>query len=126
MRAERETVAATRTAEGMRIAAEIRSDASRDARIMAANAHAQAAEIEARSRQKAAEIYADAYNRDPSLYMMLRSLDTLGSVVGAKTRLILRTDAAPFRVLVDGPPAASSLAPQPVNPDGTGAVVGSR
>jgi hypothetical protein len=32
-------------------------------------------------------------------------------VVGANTRLILRTDAAPFRVLVDGPPNAAAAAP---------------
>ena len=35
---------------------------------------------------------------------MLRSLDTLSTVVNANTNLILRTDAAPFRVLVQGPP----------------------
>jgi membrane protease subunit HflC len=35
---------------------------------------------------------------------LLRSLDTLGTVVTPGTKLILRTDAAPFRVLVDGPP----------------------
>jgi membrane protease subunit HflC len=34
---------------------------------------------------------------------MLRSLDSLDKLIGPNTRLILRTDAAPFRVLVDGP-----------------------
>ncbi|MCB8876956.1 protease modulator HflC [Acidisoma silvae] len=104
MRSERETVAAERTAEGLRIAAQIRSDAMRDARITIANAQADAAQIEAQSRQKAAQIYGATYARDPSLYMMLRSLDTLTAVVGPRTRLILRTDAAPFDVLVQGPP----------------------
>jgi hypothetical protein len=42
--------------------------------------------------------------------MLLRSLDTLDTIVGANTRLILRTDAAPFRVLVDGPPTAAAAA----------------
>jgi membrane protease subunit HflC len=46
--------------------------------------------------------------------MTLRSLDTLDSVVGANTRLILRTDAAPFQVLVDGPPKASTPPAQPM------------
>lgn len=104
MRAERETVAAERTAEGLREAARIRSDASRDARITVAQAKADAADIEAQSRQHAAQIYAASYERDPQLYMLLRSLDTVGSVVGPRTRLILRTDAAPFDVLVQGPP----------------------
>ncbi len=123
MRAERETVAAERTAEGLRAAAAIRSDAMRDARITVAQAHASAAEIEAQSRQKAAAIYAASYQRDPKLYMLLRSLDTVGAVVGPRTRLILRTDAAPFDVLVKGPPGAdvdqadtATPAPQPAAP----------
>ncbi len=104
MRAERETVAAERTAQGLRAAAAIRSDANRDARITVAKAKADAAQIEAQSREKAAEIYAASYTRDPQLYTLLRSLDTVGAVVGPRTRLILRTDAAPFDVLVQGPP----------------------
>ncbi len=114
MRAERETVAERRTAEGMRIAAEIRSNAARDARITRAKAQVDAADIEAKSRQQAAEIYATAYKQDPELYRLLRSLDTVSSVVGPNTRLILRTDAAPFQVLVDGP--AGTGAPPPGTP----------
>jgi modulator of FtsH protease HflC len=123
MRAERETVAAERTAEGLRAAAAIRSDASRDARITVAKAKADAADIEAQSRQRAAQIYAGSYERDPQLYMLLRSLDTVGAVVGPRTRLILRTDAAPFDVLVQGPPdlhAALPAAP-PATPGNTSA-----
>jgi membrane protease subunit HflC len=103
MRAERETVAAQRTAEGLRAAAQIRSDAARDARIKTADSRAGAAEIEAKSRQQAAAIYAKAFDQDPRLYTLLRSLDVIDAVVGSKTRLVLRTDAPPFRVLVDGP-----------------------
>jgi membrane protease subunit HflC len=106
MRSERETVAAQRTAEGLRAAARIRSEATRDARITVANARTQAAEIEAASRREAAEINAKAYDADPGLYLMLRSLDTLATVVGPNTRLILRTDAAPFNTLVAGPRGA--------------------
>ncbi|PCE28741.1 protease modulator HflC [Paraburkholderia acidicola] len=103
MRAERETVAAQRTADGRREAAQIRSDAERDARIAIADANVKAAEIEASSRKDAAAIYGKSYAGDPHLYTMLRSLDTLNSVIGANTNLILRTDAAPFNVLVQGP-----------------------
>ncbi len=103
MRAERETVAAEATAEGLRAAAQIRSDAARDARIKTADSKAQAAEIEAKSREQAAATYAAAYDQNPHLYTMLRSLDVIDAVVGGKTRLVLRTDAPPFRVLVDGP-----------------------
>jgi membrane protease subunit HflC len=135
MRAERETVAAQRAAEGLRVAAQIRSDAERDSRITVADAQSDAAELEAQSRQKAAEIYAASYVRDPQLYLLLRSLDTLNAVVGPRTRLILRTDAAPFNVLVQGPPidftakAAPGPAPEaapPKNPtsDGAASVMG--
>ena len=43
-------------------------------------------------------------------------LDTLDGSVGANTRLILRTDAAPFRAFVDGP--AASPPPTPPLPAG--------
>lgn len=108
MRSERETVAAIRTAEGLRIAAGIRSDAERDAHITDARAKADAAGIEAEAREKAAAIHAEAYDSDPRLYTLLRSLDVVGTVVGPKTRLVLRTDAAPFDILVKGPPEAGA------------------
>lgn len=105
MRAERETIATERTAIGKREAAQIRSAAERDARVMQADATVKAAAIEAQSRVEAAEIYGKAYAGSPQLYNLLRSLDTLGTIVSPSSKLILRTDAAPFRVLVDGPPA---------------------
>jgi membrane protease subunit HflC len=108
MRSERETVAAQRTAEGLREAAQIRAEAARDSRITVADAQTQAAQIEAESRKQAAEIQAKAYTADPQLYTMLRSLDTLGNVIGSNTRLVLRTDAAPFNVLVQGPPGEAA------------------
>jgi modulator of FtsH protease HflC len=108
MRAERETIATERTAVGKRQAAEIRSAAERDARILQANASIKAAEIEAQSRVEAAAIYGRAYAGSPQLYNLLRSLDTLGTIVNPGTKLILRTDAAPFRALVDGPPQLNS------------------
>jgi modulator of FtsH protease HflC len=116
MRAERETVAAERTADGLRQAAAIRADADRDAREVVAEAREQAAHTEADAQQAAARIYAKAYQSDPGLYTTLRSLDALTQVLGRNSSLVLRTDAAPFRVLVDGPagagsPRASAAAP---------------
>ena len=111
MRAERETVAAERTADGLRQAAAIRADADRDAREVVAQAREQAAHTEADAQQSAARIYAKAYQSDPGLYSTLRSLDSLSQILGRNSSLILRTDAAPFRVLVDGPAAAGSAAP---------------
>jgi membrane protease subunit HflC len=112
MIAERNTVADRVTAEGDRAASKIRTDADRDARIVVADAHAEAARIEAKSRLDAANIYAKAYAGAPELYTLLRSLDTLETVVGDNTRLILRTDAAPFRAFVEGPPTPAPPAAQ--------------
>jgi len=105
MRAERETIATERSAEGKRQAAEIRSSAERDARVIKADASVSAANIEAQAQVQSAAIYAKARTSNPELYDLLRSLDTLNSVITPGTRLVLRTDAAPFRQLVEGPPA---------------------
>ena len=116
MAAERATAAATQMAEGQRKAAEITSNAERDSRILIANAEAEAAGIEAKSREEAAGIYSRAFSTDPKLYTLLRSLDTLDRISNSNTRIFLRTDAAPFRVLIDGPQTpgwtASPPAPQ--------------
>ena len=106
MRAERETIATERTAEGKRQAAEIRSAAERDARIVEADATVEAARIEAQSRVDAAGIYGRAYHSAPQLYSLLRSLDTLGTIITPSSKIILRTDAAPFNALVNGPTTA--------------------
>jgi modulator of FtsH protease HflC len=102
MKAERDTVAAERSAQGQRMADQIRSNADRDSRVLQAQAKVDAADIEAKSRIASAAIYKQAYSTDPQLYTLLRSLESLDAIVGPNTRLILRTDAAPFRVLIDG------------------------
>ncbi len=104
VRSERETAWQLRSAEAAGEAARIRAEASRDSRIMLADANAEAASIEAGARREAADIEQKAYAADPQLYSLLRSLDTLAAVVGSNTRLVLRTDAAPFSALVAGPP----------------------
>ena len=107
MRAERETVAAERTAEGLRQAAAIRADADREAReVVARRASRPPTPRPTRSRPPRAST-ARRISADPELYTTLRSLDTINQVVGRNTSLILRTDAAPFRVLVDGPTGAA-------------------
>lgn len=103
MRAERETIAAERTAEGKRLAAEIHSQADRDGRIVEADAAVKAATIVANAQRDAASIYGKAWASDPQLYSLLRSLDTLSTIVNSNTRLVLRTDAEPFKALVQGP-----------------------
>jgi membrane protease subunit HflC len=112
MAAERRTVAAERQADGERAAAEIVSHADRDARVLLAKAQVDAAAIDAKSKAEAADIYAKSYGSNRDLYTTLRSLDTLGTVVNGNTTLVLRSDAAPFRVLVDGPGSAAGAVPK--------------
>ena len=103
MRAEREAIATARTAEGKRQAADIHSTADKNARIIEADATVKAAGITAEAQQAAAEIYGKAYASNPKLYSLLRSLDTLKSIVNKQTQMVLRTDAAPFQALERGP-----------------------
>jgi len=103
MSAERETVAAARTADGLRRAGQIQADADRDGREVVAKAQEQAAQTQADAEVSAANVYAKAYRADPGLYTTLRSLDAAGKIVGPNTSVILRTDAAPFKVLSQGP-----------------------
>ncbi len=112
MIAERQTAAAEKKAKGSLLAADINQTAFRDSRIVIAKAQEMAAEIEAKAKTDAAGIYAAAHVADPQLYAFLRGLDTLDQIITSGTRIILRTDAAPFRALVDGPvpPAAQSRA----------------
>ncbi len=95
MKAERETVAAERSAQGQRMADQIRSNADRDSRVVQAQAKVEAADIEAKSRIASAAIYKQAYSTDPQLYTLLRPPESLDAIVGPNTRLILRTDAPP-------------------------------
>lgn len=111
MRAEREIVAAARTAEGLRAAAEIRSQSVRDGRILVARARTEAADLEAASRREAAATEAAAYRSDPGLYTLLRSMDTLANVVGPNTRMVLRTDVVPFDMLTRRPAAEPMIPP---------------
>lgn len=109
MSAERDTVAEEKKAAGRRLAGEIRSQADRDSRIIKAKAEEEASVIEAVARKEAAAIYGKAHAADPQLYAYLRSLDTLDQVVTASTRLVLRTDAAPFKPLVEAPALPASV-----------------
>lgn len=103
MIAERQTAAAERKAKGAQLAAEINQAAFRDSRITIAKAQEEASAVEAKARTEAAAIYAKAHATDPDLYAFLRGLDTLEQIITSGTRLVLRTDAAPFKSLVEAP-----------------------
>lgn len=103
MSAERMTAAEEKRAAGRKLAEEIRQTADRERRIVVATAEEEASKIEAAARTEASAVYGKAHAADPSLYAFLRGLDALDQVIKADTRIILRTDAAPFRALVELP-----------------------
>ncbi|HEV8309736.1 MAG TPA: protease modulator HflC [Methylomirabilota bacterium] len=105
MRTERRQFAARYRAEGEREAAAIRSQTDLDAARVRAEGTQKAAEIRARAEAQAARIYAEAQRRDPELYRFLRSLESLQALLGKRTTVILRTDAAPFTLLNTPGPA---------------------
>jgi len=109
MKADRNTVAEEIAAKGRQAASEIRAAAERDARGVRAKAGEEAKKIESEATIAAAQIYGDAYQADPQLYEFVRSLDVLDQVVHDGTRLIFKSDAAPFRVLIDGPESLRAL-----------------
>ena len=109
MRAERATVAEEVAAKGRTASGEIRSAAEKEARLVRAKAGEEAAAIEAEARTAAAKIYGAAYQSDPELYEFTRSLDVLDQIIHDGVRLILKTDAAPFKVLVEGPESLKAM-----------------
>lgn len=109
MKSDRLAVAEEVQAKGKTAAAEIRSAADRDARLVRSKAQEEAKQKEAEAQIAAARIFGAAYQADPELYEFFRSLDVLDQILHDGTRLILRTDAAPFRVLVDGPESLRGL-----------------
>jgi membrane protease subunit HflC len=109
MRSDRTAVAEEVQAVGRTKANEIRAAADRDSRLTKAKAQEDAAAIEAAARVEAARIFSEAYRADPALYEFFRSLDVLDQIVHDGTRLIFKTDAAPFRALIEGPEALEAM-----------------
>ena len=109
MKADRNTVAEEIAAKGRQAASEIRTAAESEARLVRAKAGEEAAKVEADARIAAAQIYGAAYEADPELYEFVRSLEVLDQVIHDGTRLIFKSDAAPFRVLIDGPESLRAL-----------------
>ena len=102
MRAERLQHAARYRAEGDQEASRIRSETDLEAARIRAEATEQAARITGEAEAEAARTYAEAHRMDPELYRFTRSLESLETIVGDQTTVILRTDAAPFELLAEG------------------------
>jgi membrane protease subunit HflC len=99
MRAERAQHAARQRAEGEREASAIRAQTDLEVAQITAEAKQKAAAIRGQAEAEAAQIYAEVHRRDPEFYKFLRSLDSLKSLLGRRSTVVLRTDAPPFNLL---------------------------
>lgn len=114
MRAERRQVAARFIADGQLEATRIRSAADLEAAQILADAEEVAARTAGLAEAAAARLYADAHRSDPEFFAFIRSLETLRRTLGPSSFVTLRTDAEPFRLLVDSG-ARRSVETEPSN-----------
>lgn len=100
MRAERKQYAAEYQAKGEAAASQIRTETDLEVAKLKAQTAEETAQITGQAEAEAAQIYAAAHRKDPELYKFIRSMDTLEEVIGARSSVILRTDSAPFELLI--------------------------
>ena len=86
--------------QGDKEAGKIRSQTDLEVAEIQAESTEEVAKIKGEAEAEAARIYAAAHSKDPDLYRFIRSLETMDEVIGARSSIILRTDAEPFNLLV--------------------------
>lgn len=99
MISERKRVAERYRSEGQGKSAEIRGRIEKEQRIIESEAFRKAEEIRGDADAKAAALYAEAYERNPELYRLVKSLDAYDKIIDAETDLVLSTDSELFRYL---------------------------
>jgi membrane protease subunit HflC len=102
MRAERERIARQYRAEGEEQALSIRADADRQREELLSVAYKQAEKTKGEGDAESTKIYGQAYNRNPRLYKLLRTLDSYKKVIDDKTTAILGSDSELLKVLTRG------------------------
>ncbi|MDA2927777.1 protease modulator HflC, partial [Acidobacteria bacterium AH-259-G07] len=93
MIAERNRIAERFRSEGQGEAARIGGEKERELKRIQSEAYRTAEELRGKADGEATGIYANAYNRDPSFYAFMKSLDTYEKVIDSNSILILTTDA---------------------------------
>ena len=100
MIAERKRIAARYRSEGEGEAARIGGEQERDLQRIESEAYRSAQEIRGEADGKATQVYAAAYNRDPSFYAFMKSMETYEKVVDRQTTLVLTTKGDLLKYLV--------------------------
>ncbi|MBL7158411.1 MAG: protease modulator HflC [Candidatus Omnitrophica bacterium] len=93
MISERKRAAESYRSEGQGKKAEIEGQMGKDLNRISSEAYKVAEEIKGKADATAIAIYADAYNRDPSFYAFLKTLDTYKGTIDKDTTVILTTDS---------------------------------
>lgn len=93
MRSERAQLARRYRAEGDKEAMVIRAEADKNKTVRLAQAYAQAEKIRGEGDAAAARTYAAAYEGDPELFELLRTLDAYKKILDDKTTLVLSADS---------------------------------
>ncbi|MDA2938877.1 protease modulator HflC [Acidobacteria bacterium AH-259-A15] len=93
MIAERNRIAERFRSEGQGEAARIGGEKERELKRIQSEAYRTAEELRGKADGEATGIYANAYNRDPSFYAFMKSLETYEEVIDSNSILILTTDA---------------------------------
>ncbi len=99
MIADRQRVAARFRSPGEGEAARIRGERDRELKRIQSEAYMKAQEVRGKADAEATQIYADDYNRDPSFYAFVKSLETYEAAADAKTTLVLTTDSDLMRYI---------------------------
>ena len=92
MISERKRIAEEFRSQGAGQAARISGQKDRDLKEITSDAYRRSQEIKGRADAKAANIYAAAYNKDPSFYRFMKTMEVYKTTLDKETVLVLSTD----------------------------------
>lgn len=103
MQAERKQRAAMLRSEGEARAQEIAGEREKEMRRIQSEAYRKAQEIQGRADAEASSIYAQAYSRDPALYDLVKTLETLEYGLATGSVVVLSPKSPLFKLLQEPP-----------------------
>lgn len=101
MKAERNRIAAKYRSEGEGEKLRILGTKEKEEKRILSEAYKKSKEIEGKADAEAVKIYAEAFQKDPELYSLLRTLEFYKKTLGDKSTLVLSTDSEYFKLLTE-------------------------
>jgi modulator of FtsH protease HflC len=102
MRKERARMAEKYRSEGQAEAVKIRATADKERTITLAKAYGDAERIRGNAEAEATKVYAAAHEKDPTLFELLRTLETYKKILDEKTTVLLSGDSDLLKYLTRG------------------------